>query len=293
MKTILVTGGCGYQGSVLIPKLLYLGYKVISVDTKWFGDFLPKHKNLLNLKCDIRNIEKINLKNVQIIIHLASIANDPMAELDKDLSWEISTLGTLKLVNLAIKNGVKKIIYASSGSVYGIKKERNVHEELKLEPISLYNKVKMITERILLSFKDKINIVIVRPGTVCGYSPRMRYDLTVNALCHRALTKKEIRVFGGKQIRPNIHIDDLTDLYIYLINFKNNKELILNAGFENLSIINIAKIISKLIKSNIVIIKDKSDPRSYKMNSDKLKKIGKKDMNSKKSNRRVKILYNK
>ena len=273
MKKILVAGGCGYQGSVLIPKLLKLDYKVISVDTKWFGDFLPKHKNLLNIKCNINNIEKIPMKNVQVIIHLASIANDTMSELDKNLSWETSALGTMKLINLAIKNRVKKIIYASSGSVYGIKKEKNVIEESILKPISLYNQVKTITERVLLSFKDKINIVIVRPGTVCGYSPRMRYDLTVNALCYSALTKKKIKVFGGKQIRPNIHIDDLTDLYIWLIKLKNKKELILNAGFENLSIINIAKTISKLIKSKILIIKDKTDPRSYRMNSDKLKKI--------------------
>ena len=154
MKKILVAGGCGYQGSVLIPKLLKLNYKVISVDTKWFGDFLPKHKNLLNIKCNISNIEKIPMKNVQVIIHLASIANDTMSELDKNLSWETSALGTMKLINLAIKNRVKKIIYASSGSVYGIKKEKNVIEESKLEPISLYNQVKMITERVLLSFKD-------------------------------------------------------------------------------------------------------------------------------------------
>ena len=273
MKNILVTGGCGYQGSVLIPKLLRKGYKVISIDTKWFGDFLPKHKNLLNIKCNINDIEKISIKNVHAIIHLASISNDPMSELDKNLSWETSALGTMKLVNLAIKNHVKKIIYASSGSVYGVKKDKKVSEEIKLDPISLYNKVKMITERILLSFKDKINIIIVRPGTVCGYSPRMRYDLTVNALCYSALTQKKIKVFGGKQIRPNIHIDDLTDLYIWLIKLKNKKELILNAGFENLSIINIAKTISKLIKSKILIIKDKTDPRSYRMNSDKLKKI--------------------
>ena len=126
MKTILVTGGCGYQGSVLIPKLLKMGYKVISIDVKWFGDFLPKHKNLLNIKCDIKDIEKISLKNVQIIIHLSSISNDPMSELDKNLSWETSALGTMNLINWAIKSRVKKIIYASSGSVYGIKKEKNV-----------------------------------------------------------------------------------------------------------------------------------------------------------------------
>ena len=220
---ILVTGGSGYKGSILIPKLLKLGHKVVSLDTQWFGNYLPKHKNLKNIKLDVNQIEKIDLKNINTIIHLASIANDPMAELDKNLSWEVSALGTLRLLNAAIKAKVKKIIYASSGSVYGIKKEKKVHENLKLNPISLYNKVKMITERVLLSYNDKININIIRPGTVCGYSPRMRYDLTVNAMTYSALKNKKIFVFGGKQIRPNIHIEDLTDIYIMLLKKKLQK----------------------------------------------------------------------
>jgi nucleoside-diphosphate-sugar epimerase len=268
---ILVTGGCGYKGSILIPKLLKLGHKVISVDTQWFGNYLVKHKNLKNIKLDVNDIEKIDLKNVNTIIHLASIANDPMADLDKNLSWEVSALGTLNLINTALKYRVKKIIYASSGSVYGIKKEKKVHEDLKLKPISLYNKVKMITERVLLSYSDKIDINIIRPGTVCGYSQRMRYDLTVNAMTYSALKNKKILVFGGKQIRPNIHIEDLTDIYIMLL--KNDyKELIVNAGFENLSILEIAKKISKITNAKIIIKKDKNDPRSYRMSPEKLLK---------------------
>ena len=268
---ILVTGGCGYKGSILIPKLLKLGHKVISVDTQWFGNYLVKHKNLKNIKLDINDIEKIDLKNVNTIIHLASIANDPMADLDKNLSWEVSALGTLNLINAALKYRVKKIIYASSGSVYGIKKEKKVHEDLKLKPISLYNKVKMITERVLLSYSDKIDINIIRPGTVCGYSPRMRYDLTVNAMTYSALKNKKILVFAGKQIRPNIHIEDLSDIYIMLL--KNDyKELIVNAGFENLSILEIAKKISKITNAKIIIKKDKNDPRSYRMSPEKLLK---------------------
>ena len=274
MKTILVSGGCGYQGSVLIPKLLKMGYKVISIDVKWFGDFLPKHKNLLNIKCDIKDIEKISLKNIQTIIHLSSISNDPMSELDKNLSWETSALGTMNLVNWAIKSRVKKIIYASSGSVYGIKKEKNVHEELKLEPISLYNKVKMITERVLLSFKDKIDVIIVRPGTVCGYSPRMRYDLTVNALCYSALTKKEIKVFGGKQIRPNIHIQDLISAIDFLIFSKKKlKHNIYNIGFENLKISEIANKIKKRTGAKIRVNKNK-DIRSYRQDSSRFLRLG-------------------
>ena len=268
---ILVTGGCGYKGSILIPKLLKLGHKVVSIDTQWFGNYLINHKNLKNIRLDVNQIEDIDLKNVNTIIHLASIANDPMAELDKNLSWETSALGTLRLINSALKYKVKKIIYASSGSVYGIKKEKKVHEDLKLKPLSLYNKVKMVTERVLLSYNDMIDINIVRPGTVCGYSPRMRYDLTVNAMTYSALKNKKILVFGGNQIRPNIHIEDLTDIYLMLLK-KNYKKLIVNAGFENLSILEIAKKISKITKAKIIIKKDKNDPRSYRMSSDRLLK---------------------
>ena len=151
---ILITGGCGYTGSLLIPKLLSNNHEIISIDKQWFGNFLPKNKKLKNIKMDISEIDKMPLKGVECIIHLASIANDPMAELDKNLSWETSALSTFKLMNQAIKYDVKRIIYASSGSVYGVKKELNVNENLKLEPISLYNKVKMVSERIILSYKE-------------------------------------------------------------------------------------------------------------------------------------------
>ena len=271
---ILVTGGCGYTGSVLIPKLLNLGHKVICIDTMWFGNFLNKHKNLKIYKNDIREINKINLRGVNAIIHLASIANDPMSELDKNLSWETSSLATMQLVEKAIKNGVKRIIYASSGSVYGIKKEKKVTENLSLKPISLYNKVKMITERMLLSYKNKINIYIIRPATVCGYSKRMRFDVTVNALSYSALKNKEIVVNGGDQIRPNIHIEDLTDLYIFFLNRSNKFSGIYNAGFENLSVYNIAKKVQNIIPCKIKVIKKNFDPRSYRLDSTKLLKSG-------------------
>ena len=271
---ILVTGGCGYTGSVLIPKLLNLDHKVICIDTMWFGNFLKKHKNLKIYKNDVRDINKINLKGVDAIIHLASIANDPMSELDKNLSWETSSLGTMQLIEKAIKNGVKRVIYASSGSVYGIKKENKVTEKLSLKPISLYNKVKMITERMLLSYKDKINIYIIRPATVCGYSKRMRFDVTVNALSYSALKNKKIIVNGGDQVRPNIHIEDLTDLYIFFLNKSNKFSGIYNAGFENLSVYNIAKKVQNIIPCKIKIIKKNFDPRSYRLDSAKLLKSG-------------------
>ncbi|MAT36814.1 MAG: NAD-dependent epimerase/dehydratase [Acidimicrobiaceae bacterium] len=271
---ILVTGGCGYVGSALIPKLLKDGHKIISVDTKWFGDFLPKNKNLLNLKLDLKDIEKINLKDVEAIIHLASISNDPMAELDKNLSWEISALSTYKLLEHAKKFNVKRFIYASSGSVYGIKKEKEVTENLTLKPISLYNKVKMCTERIILSYKKYMEIFIIRPATVCGYSPRMRLDLTVNILTYSALSKKKITVFGGNQIRPNIHISDLCNLYIFFLKVNKKFQGIYNAGFENKKIIDIAYDVSRITKSKIVIKKNLIDIRSYRLSSKKLLNIG-------------------
>lgn len=270
---ILVTGGCGYVGTVLIKKLLKNNFKVKSVDTKWFGDYLPKHKNLKNLKKDILDLNEKDLKGIDIIIHLASIANDPMSLLDKNLSWEVSCLGTFNLLRHAVKNKVKKIIYASSSSVYGIKKELNVKENLFLKPISLYNKAKMITERVVRSFEKDIDYVIIRPATVCGFSPRMRYDVTVNALTLSALLNNKIIVNGGRQIRPNIHIDDMVDLYLFLINKKNIKNKTFNAGFENLSIKNIAKIVSKKVNAKIEINKN-FDLRSYRVDSSKLIKTG-------------------
>jgi nucleoside-diphosphate-sugar epimerase len=270
---ILVTGGCGYVGSKLIPLLLEKKHKIINIDTQWFGNYLTKHKNLINIKDDLANFEKYKIKKIDTVIHLASIANDPMAEIDKNLSWETSALNTLRLMNFMDKNGIKRILYASSGSVYGIKTEKKVTEKSSLEPISLYNKVKMVTERIILSYKN-IESFIIRPATVCGFSERMRLDVTVNALTYSALKNKTINVFGGNQVRPNIHIDDMVDLYIFFLNAKKNLAGIYNAGFENKSILEIAKNIKKIIPSNINIIKDKNDPRSYRLNSDKLNKIG-------------------
>ena len=274
MKKILVTGGSGYVGSVLVPKLLKLNFKVIVLDTLWFGINLKKHKNLEIIKKDVRDISAKDLKGVKTIYHLASIANDPMGALNPELTWEISCLGTMKLLEAALKCKVKKIIYASSSSVYGIKKEKEVVENLSLEPISIYNKAKMVAERILLSYSNKINISIIRPATVCGLSPRMRLDVSVNMLTYQALKNRKITVFGGSQIRPNIHIDDLVDLYVYFL--KDDKKLngIFNAGFENLSINQIAKNISKVVKSEIIFLKNTNDKRSYKVDSSKLNRIG-------------------
>lgn len=272
-KKILVTGGSGYKGTKLIKKLLEYNYKVINIDKNLFGNYFINHPDVKNFNLDINEIDKINLKNVFACIHLASIANDPMAEMNPAISWETSALGTKRLVERLLKFKVKKIIYASSGSVYGIKKERKVTEDLSLEPISTYNKVKMVTERVLESYKNKIDIVILRPATVCGMSSRMRLDISVNLLTFQALTKKIITVFGGSQKRPNVHIDDIIDAYLFFIK-KKIKFGVYNIGFENLSISDIAKKIANETNAKIKYKVNTNDPRSYNLDSSKLLKLG-------------------
>ena len=269
---ILVTGGCGYKGHILIPKLLELGHHVTCFDIQWFGNFLKEHENLTMVKGDIRNISEIPLNGVECIIHLASIANDPCGDLNPKLTWEVSALATMQLADKAKRSGVKRFIYASSGSVYGVKDEEQVTEDLELEPISEYNKTKMVAERVLLSYQSDMVVQIIRPATVCGYSDRMRLDVSVNLLTMHALSKGKITVFGGNQVRPNIHIDDLTDLYIHLIdNPKING--VFNAGFENISILDIAEMVTKHVPVEIEVTSS-NDPRSYRVNSDKILSTG-------------------
>ena len=266
---ILITGGCGFTGTLLTNDLIDLGYKVTVIDTQWFGNYLLPKKKLKVIKLDIRNHNKISLNNVDVVVHLASIANDPSVELKPKLSWEVNVLATQKLIENAVKSGVKQFIYASSGSVYGVKKEKEVTEELPLVPISTYNKTKMISERVLKSYENDIKLHCIRPATVCGFSPRMRLDVSVNMFVFQALKYKSMTVFGGNQIRPNIHIQDLVNVYKYFISNPNLLGGFYNAGFENLKIIDIAKKVSKIIPSKIVIKKN-IDPRSYRQNSNKL-----------------------
>ena len=168
MNKILVTGGCGYKGTVLVNRLFEMNYKVTVIDLMYFGNYLKPNKNLRIIKTDIRTQKSYSLDNVDVVIHLASIANDPCSELNPKLSWEVICLGTQILLDKAIKSKVKQFIYASSGSVYGLKNEEKVTEDLDLEPISEYNKAKMCAERIVLSYSDKLITQIVRPATVCG-----------------------------------------------------------------------------------------------------------------------------
>ena len=269
---IFVTGGCGYKGTVLVPKLLKRGYKVQVLDAQWFGNFHPSHPNLTVTKGDVRDIDSINLQDVDTIIHLSSVANDPCGDLDPKLTWEISALATMQLADKAVRQGVKQFIFASSGSVYGIKDEDQVTEDLELKPISEYNKTKMVSERVLLSYQDDMTVQVIRPATVCGISPRMRLDVAVNLLTMQALEKGKITVFGGNQARPNIHMDDITEVYLHLIDYPEHTG-VFNAGFENITIFDIANLITKYIPVEIIVT-ESNDPRSYRINSDKLLATG-------------------
>jgi len=272
MKKLFVTGGCGYVGSLMIQNFLDR-YIVKNIDTQWFGNKLKKNDNLTNIKEDIRNLsgEFID-KDTYAVIHLANIANDPSVELDQTLSWEVNVLSAKNLIEKSIKAGVKKFIYASSGSVYGVKTEEKVTEDLDLVPISAYNKTKMICERLLLSYKDKIDVYIIRPATVCGLSPRMRFDVSVNMLTLQALKNKKITIMGGSQTRPNIHINDMIGVYEHIL-LSDIKPGTYNAGFENISILDLGKKIKNKVDCEIKII-DSNDPRSYRQCSDKLIETG-------------------
>lgn len=269
---ILVTGGCGYKGHILVPKLLARGHDVEVIDIMWFGCFLEPHPNLTVTEGTMLEPDAIDMGGIDVVIHLSSIANDPCGDLNPALTWETSALATMQLADKAARAGVKQFQYASSGSVYGIKEEEQVTEDLQLKPISEYNKTKMVSERVLMSYMDDMKVQIIRPATVCGLSPRMRLDVSVNLLTMAALTKGEITVFGGQQTRPNVHIDDITDVYLH---FLDNPDFtgIFNVGFENISILDIANMVVEFVPAKITVT-ESNDPRSYRVNSDKLLATG-------------------
>ena len=270
---ILVTGGCGYIGSVLVPKLLDQGHEVIVVDIMWFGNVLAEHAKLEVIEMDVQEVDKLPMEGVDVIINLANIANDPCGDLNSKLSWEVNVLTAMKMAERAIEHGVKQIVHSSSGSVYGLKEEEQVTEDLSLVPLSDYNKTKMIAERVFMSYQDQITVHMIRPATVCGYSPRTRLDVAVNMLTMQACVNQRITVFGGDQTRPNIHIQDITDVFIHFLGKGSETSGVYNAGFENISILEIAERANAKIPSEIVVT-ESNDPRSYRLNSDKLLATG-------------------
>ena len=270
----IITGGCGYIGTNITKHLLEKGHRVTIIDNLWFGNKLKKNKNLKIIKEDIRNFDKLNIKNTYAIIHLANIANDPTVELNPTLSWEVNVLASKLIADHAIKNKVKKIIFFSSGSVYGVKKEHKVTEDLKLNPISVYNKTKMIAERVFLSYKNNIDIKCLRPATVCGLSERLRLDVTVNKLTFDAFYKRKIFVDGGRQVRPNVNLRDIKRVVDhFLFSKKKFNNDIYNMGFENYSILKIAKKIQSKTGAKLIINKS-IDIRSYRQDSSRLIKTG-------------------
>lgn len=270
---ILLTGGCGYVGTLLTQNLLDQGHAVTVVDLQWFGNFLKPHPKLTVVKEDIRNTDKIPMEGMDVVMHLANIANDPCSDLNSKMNWEVNALATMQLVEKAIECKVRQFIFASSGSVYGVKEEAEVTENLSLVPISDYNKTKMISERVLLSYQDQIIINIIRPATLCGYSPRMRLDLSVNMLTMQALANGKITVFGGDQTRPNMHIQDMLRVYDHFLAHGDRLRGIYNAGFENISILEIAERVQKVVPAEIVVTPS-NDPRSYRLSAKKLLATG-------------------
>ena len=279
MKKIFITGGAGYVGAVLVPHLLKKGYIVSVIDLMIYGeDVLQKHKNLKIIKGDIRDKELLErvIPGHDTLIHLACISNDPSFELNPSLGKSINYDAFLPLVEIS-KKLVKRLIFASSSSVYGVKKEKNVEESMKLEPLTDYSKFKAECEKILLGYKtDKFDVVILRPATVCGYSPRQRLDLVGNILTNLAYKKRNISVFGGQQLRPNIHIDDMVEVYELLIEADKKKVSgqIFNAGYENQTVLQLAETVKKVIGDDVKLEKTKSDDnRSYHISSRKIEKV--------------------
>jgi nucleoside-diphosphate-sugar epimerase len=246
-------------------------HEVVVLDAQWFGNYLRPHPRLEIRKMDVRQIDDVDLRPFDAIFHLANIANDPSVELNPYASWEVNVLATMRLVDRAARHGVKQLIFASSSSVYGVKSEPNVTEELELCPISEYNKTKMVAERVILSYADRLVTTIVRPATVCGFSPRMRLDVVVNLLTMQALTNKRMTVLGGAQVRPNIHIEDMVDLYLFAL--ERRLAGVYNAGFENISVMDIAEMVARHVPSEIAVLPS-NDPRSYQVCSDRLLATG-------------------
>lgn len=284
---IFVTGGAGYCGSRLVPMLLELGHEVTIYDILYFGsDFLPlDNKNLKLVKGDIRDTKKIkeSCKGHDVFISLACISNDASFVLDEQLSTSVNLDAFEPMVLAAKEAGVRRFIYASSSSVYGVSDQKDVKEDHPLLPLTLYNKYKGMCEPILLEKTDNnFEGVVFRPATVCGYAPRLRLDLSVNILTNHAITNNKITVFGGDQLRPNLHVQDYCEAVILLMNSPANKikNQIFNIGYQNLSIREIANVVKKIVqesykeKPEIQIETTSSDDnRSYHINSDRIKEV--------------------
>ena len=278
MNKILITGGAGYVGAVLVPHLLRNNCDITVLDLMIYGeDVLPYHENLKAVKGDIRDQVLLNkiIPDHDAVIHLACISNDPSFELNPALGKSINLDAFRPLVKISKNNGVHRFIYASSSSVYGVKDEPNVHEEMILEPLTDYSRYKADCEKILTEYQSEdFTTVTIRPATVCGFSPRQRLDVVVNILTNLAYHKREISVFGGDQLRPNIHIADMVEAYMVLLKAPKEKIAgnIFNAGYENQPVRKLAETVRSVVGKDVKLINTPTDDnRSYHISSQKIK----------------------
>jgi len=278
LQHVMITGGAGYVGANLVPKLLAAGHRVTVLDLCIYGDVLAPHPDLRVVKGDLRNPDDVAdaLAGCDAVIHLACISNDPSFDLDPTLGRSINFDCFRPLVRAAKDAGVRRFIYASSSSVYGIKSTPDVHEDLALEPLTDYSKFKAMCEDVLIAEREPGFVtVILRPATVCGFTPRLRLDLTVNILTNLAINNGRITVFGGSQFRPNLHVEDMTDLYAMLLEAPDAAVdgKIWNAGYHNLKVMEIAEKVREEIGPKVeIVVTPTDDHRSYHVSSERIRR---------------------
>jgi nucleoside-diphosphate-sugar epimerase len=287
-EKVVVIGGAGYVGAVLVPRLLAEGYAVVVLDLFIYGEeplaAVRSHPQLTVIRGDVRDEAAVRraVARCEAVIHLACISNDPSVELDPQLSQSVNYDSFSPCVQIAKAAGARRFIFASSGSVYGVSDSPQVTEDHPLIPVSLYNRFKAACEPVLFAEQSRsFTTVAIRPATICGYSPRQRLDLTVNILTNHAVNNGRITVFGGSQMRPNLHMQDMIDLYALLLTVPDEQIAgkVFNAGYQNYSVADTAAVIREVVRQELpdkgeieIVTTPSDDIRSYRINSDKIQR---------------------